>query len=215
MALLLKLCLRFLDVWTDWYMKWHRHFSVVNAVGLAIVTGTITDPSGAVVAGASITLHDVTAVGTHVVTVRSAKTNDVGQFSFSGVPSGEYVVQVSMAGFKTASRRLTLQARDRAVLSAVLQLGGADQAVQVAAAPPPMMFEMAEDRAFPMAAAAPRGAMGGAPGGQMGGVMGGVFKGVGSATSAGMGGSLNALRRKARMAAKPQRSARPVQNRIT
>ncbi len=161
--------------------------------GLANITGTITDPSGAVVAGASIALHDVTAVGTHVVTVRSAKTNDVGQFSFSGVPSGEYVVQVSMAGFKTASRRLTLQARDRAVLSAVLQLGAVTQAVQVAAAPPPMMFEMAEDRAFPMAAAAPRGAMGGAPGGQMGGVMGGVFKGVATGHGAGMGGSLNAL----------------------
>src|SRR5215469_10009663 len=56
--------------------------------------GTATDPSGAVVPGASVELKEVsTGIS------RSAVTNGSGQYSFPGVPPGTYSVKASRAGF--------------------------------------------------------------------------------------------------------------------
>ena len=86
--------------------------------GLAEIVGTVTDPTGAVVAGASIEVREISVGKT-----RTATTNAAGQFSLSGVPAGDYIVRVSTAGFKIASQGLALHARDRAVLSATLSVG--------------------------------------------------------------------------------------------
>jgi len=98
--------------------------------GLAEIVGTITDPTGAVVTGAEVEVRALSGNGK----TRAAKTNAAGQFSFSGVPAGEYVVQVSLAGFKIATRGLTLRARDRAVLSATLSIGESSEVIEVTAA---------------------------------------------------------------------------------
>ncbi len=96
--------------------------------GRAEVVGTVTDPSGAVVSGSDVQLRSV-ASGK----IRSATTDASGRFSFSGLPNGDYVVQVSQMGFKTAAQALTLGVRDRAVLSAVLSVGSVTEAVEVSA----------------------------------------------------------------------------------
>lgn len=93
---------------------------------------------------------------------RTATTNAAGQFSLSGLPAGEYVVRVSMAGFKIASQGLTLHARDRAVLSATLSIGASSQVVEVTAASPAVVHaEFGAGR-------------GGGIGGGAGGVIGGI-----------------------------------------
>jgi len=97
--------------------------------GLAEIVGTVTDPTGAVVPGTTVEVRDVTTGGT-----RTAKTNAAGEFRLSAVPAGDYTVQVSSAGFRVASRALTLQPRDRAVLSATLSVGQSTEVVEVTGA---------------------------------------------------------------------------------
>ena len=94
--------------------------------GRAEIVGTVSDPTGAVVPGAKVELRSVSSGKT-----RPATTDPSGQFDFSGLSGGDYVVQVSIAGFKTASSQLTLRARDRAVLSVALSLGRASEVVEV------------------------------------------------------------------------------------
>src|SRR5947209_14572156 len=62
------------------------------------VLGTVTDPSGAVVTGAEVTL---TSVATNQST--TAKSNSSGQFTFPSVAPGDYRLTVKAEGFQTAS----------------------------------------------------------------------------------------------------------------
>ena len=73
-------------------------FAISPAWGQAVATGTIvgtvTDNSGAVVAGATVTIVDK-ATGDS----RSTTTNDVGHFIFPNVPPAEYVIKFKKSGF--------------------------------------------------------------------------------------------------------------------
>src|SRR5437763_11505808 len=60
----------------------------------AQLSGTILDPNGAVVPGATVTLHsDTTGIA------RSAVSDGSGQYQFLLVPTGQYTVSVQAAGF--------------------------------------------------------------------------------------------------------------------
>ena len=119
--------------------------------GLAEIAGTVTDPTGATVPGATVEVREVSTGKT-----RNAKCNGAGQFDLSGVPAGKYRVHVSSPGFKIASQEFTLQARDRAVLSATLNVGAVTEAVEVTDAAP-QFFSRREHLGFarPMAMAPP------------------------------------------------------------
>jgi uncharacterized protein YfaS (alpha-2-macroglobulin family) len=123
--------------------------------GLAEIEGTVTDPTGAAVALASVEVRGVSTKET-----RRARSNASGQFSLSGMPAGDYTVQVSAPGFKLASGGFALQARDRAVLSATLAVGEATETVEVTMASPVVQTM--------------NGVVGGVPGGVAGGVMGAI-----------------------------------------
>jgi hypothetical protein len=123
--------------------------------GLAEIAGTVTDPSGAVVATARVEVREVSSGK-----VRNAITNAAGQFRLPGMPAGKYVVQVTTPGFRTASQELTLQARDRALLSATLSVGQSSTVVEVTGASPVVQTEMAM-----LAAPVPAGVAGGVIGG--------------------------------------------------
>jgi len=107
--------------------------------GLAEIVGTVIDPTGALVPGAGVEVIEDSSGKAHAAKARNAKTNAAGQFSLSGLPAGEYSVQVSSPGFNTVSRGFTLQPRDRAVLSVTLFVGAVTEAVQVTAAAPMLM----------------------------------------------------------------------------
>jgi A-macroglobulin complement component/alpha-2-macroglobulin family protein/carboxypeptidase family protein/MG2 domain-containing protein/A-macroglobulin receptor len=119
--------------------------------GLAEIVGTVTDPTGAVVAQARVELREVSSGK-----IRKAVTNAVGQFLLSGVPAGAYEVQVSTLGFKTAKQELTLLARDQIELSATLSVGQSSQVVEVTGVSPVIQTETAM-----LAAPAPAPAGGG------------------------------------------------------
>src|SRR5580693_7249534 len=65
--------------------------------GTGIVVGTVTDPSGAAVPEATVTLTD-----TSTNSARTATTNESGRFNFSNVQPGNYNLTISKAGFRVA-----------------------------------------------------------------------------------------------------------------
>jgi uncharacterized protein YfaS (alpha-2-macroglobulin family) len=146
--------------------------------GLAEIVGTVADRSGAAVPGANVELIQVSTGKT-----RHARSNAAGQFSLSGLPAGEYSIEVSSQGFRIASRQLTLQPRDRAMLSVILYVGTATQAVEVQAAP----LAPVRIRVGGRVLAVEDGVVGGVPGGMVGGVIGGALGGVGSGEGTGIG----------------------------
>jgi hypothetical protein len=81
-------------------------------VTTASLSGTVTDPSGAVIAKAAIVL-----TSTKTGATRTTITNKSGDFSFSAVASGDYTVTVTAKGFDTFSETgLHLDPQDERVL---------------------------------------------------------------------------------------------------
>ena len=99
---------------------------------LGTITGLITDPSGAVVPNAHVTLTE-TATGI----TRTTVTNPAGLYTFAAVPLGTYVVTVEQSGFRTVtSSPIVLTAMKTVMFNAKLEVGSASTKVQVTAAPP-------------------------------------------------------------------------------
>src|SRR5690349_15790587 len=65
----------------------------------ATLSGTITDPAGAVVSGAHVTAVN-TATGLKV----EARSNDAGFYVIPNLGAGEYQVDVNASGFQRAVR---------------------------------------------------------------------------------------------------------------
>src|SRR5579864_6905912 len=65
-------------------------------ISTGVVAGTITDPSGAVISGAKVTLAD-TATGIE----HTATTNNAGHYVFVDVSPGTYIVTIAKEGFAT------------------------------------------------------------------------------------------------------------------
>ncbi|MGC2298314.1 MAG: MG2 domain-containing protein, partial [Acidobacteriaceae bacterium] len=129
--------------------------------GLAEITGTVNDASGAVIPQAVVTLQQIGQGAP-----RKTTTNAEGQFSVAALPVGKYDVRVTAPGFEIAFRQVELAPRDRAVLNAILAVGAATQTVAVTGANMVEfkarngMFEMrAQAAAMPMDA--PAGVIGG------------------------------------------------------
>jgi hypothetical protein len=102
----------------------------------ARLSGTVTDPQGAAVAGASVT---VTSTGTDRQS--AAVTNDLGYYSVSALPAGNYHVEVSQKGFKKAARDFELQVAQLAVADFQLEVGAQNQTVLVEAGAPVLNTE--------------------------------------------------------------------------
>ena len=100
--------------------------------GSGTIQGTVTDPSGAIVAGATVVAVDV---ATGVQTTR--KTTDAGFFVLSPLQPGEYTVTVKADGFQTTTQEhLVVIALGTLGFNATLQLGTSSQTITVEAAPP-------------------------------------------------------------------------------
>src|SRR5579864_3452929 len=67
------------------------------------VTGLVTDSTGAVVPNATVTLRFTDTNDT-----RTVATNQVGQYRFSLLAAGNYVISAQTAGLKSGSQRFNL-----------------------------------------------------------------------------------------------------------
>ena len=96
---------------------------------LATLSGTVSDPSGAIVGGATVT---VTNQATNVT--QTTQTNLAGLYSFSNLPPGQYRTAVRNAGFKEFIKSdLVLHVGDTVSLDFRLELGAATESVSVVA----------------------------------------------------------------------------------
>ena len=99
----------------------------LKAQETADIVGTVTDASGAVIPGASITL---TNLGTSIT--QTTQTAGTGDYVFNLLQVGTYSVKVEAKGFKTfVAPNITLSAGDRARADAKLEIGDVSQTVEV------------------------------------------------------------------------------------
>ena len=95
----------------------------------ATLHGTVTDPSGAVISSAKITL---TNEGTRAATTQEAGSG--GEYVFPFVPPASYSLQIEAAGFKTLTvAGIILSAGQQARLANTLELGQVSDSVKVEA----------------------------------------------------------------------------------
>ncbi len=103
----------------------------------AAMTGTITDPAGAVVPNAK-----VVATNTATNLKYETQTNDSGLYNLVFLPVGPYSVNVELAGFKKASvGNLQLQLNQIVRLDVKLDIGETTQTVEVTGAAPILQTE--------------------------------------------------------------------------
>ena len=94
--------------------------------GAGTVHGAVTDPTGAVIPGATVRL--VNSVSGFE---RSATTDATGQFSIPNVPFHAYRLDVSAPGFASLSKAVLLRTAAEMNLNLVLQVEAASQTVTV------------------------------------------------------------------------------------
>lgn len=96
------------------------------------IRGTVTDPSDSTVPKIS-----VTAQSSALMTSRKIETDSEGNYLFDSLPPGTYQLTFTGPGFKTEIRQnVAITAGFTATLMIKLQLGAAEQTVEVSSAPP-------------------------------------------------------------------------------
>jgi hypothetical protein len=101
----------------------------VAATGAAL-SGTVTDPSGAVIPGATVVATNLAAE-----VVRSVATDNHGQFRMEGLVPGSYRIEAQARGFETELFSAEVAPAQQAVADVRLRVGSASQTVAVEASP--------------------------------------------------------------------------------
>jgi hypothetical protein len=106
----------------------------------ATLLGTLTDLSGATVAGANVTITEMnTGVG------RSTTTNDSGNYEFPTLPPGVYEVTVKHPGFRQETRRgVELVVNSTVRVDLQLQPGAASETILVTSEVPTLQTDRAD-----------------------------------------------------------------------
>jgi Carboxypeptidase regulatory-like domain len=96
------------------------------------ILGRLSDPSGAVLSGAKVTAtNEATGVN------HDASSNDTGDYVFPDLPVGTYTLTFDLKGFKKAIRRsINLDINQIITLNMALQLGAAQEVVDVTSEAP-------------------------------------------------------------------------------
>src|SRR5580658_1525421 len=96
---------------------------------LATVSGTITDPSGALVPGVSVT---IVSQGTGLK--RSIATDTAGEYRFAGLPTGLYSLRLEKTGFQSQIREgIELTSAVEVTINSQLAIGDLSQETTVSA----------------------------------------------------------------------------------
>jgi Carboxypeptidase regulatory-like domain len=97
-----------------------------TTVGTGSIVGTITDPSGAVVAGADVLIATM-ATGQQI----KVSTNLSGSFNSGALLPGDYKIQISAKGFSSLEAHVSVLLGNTATLNVSLQVGQESEIVQV------------------------------------------------------------------------------------
>lgn len=94
------------------------------------VDGTVQDASGAIVAGATVTLTDL-----NLGVTKTIKTNNAGYFRIDSIAASTYRVEITAPSFKSwVENGLALQVGEVRTIAPVLELGEVNTTVNVSAA---------------------------------------------------------------------------------
>lgn len=103
-----------------------------RAQGYGSITGTVTDPSGAVLPNVS-----VIAIASQTGLETKAVTNAAGEFTFPTLLPTQYTITVAAPGFQAYKQSgILLQANQALTVNIKLTVGSATETVNVSAAPP-------------------------------------------------------------------------------
>jgi hypothetical protein len=106
----------------------------------ATITGTVSDPSGAPIVGASVVAHD-----TERGTTWSSPTNESGVYNLIRVPIATYDLKVEAKGFQTAVHApFTLVLNQTARIDVQMKMGAVTETIDVTGAPPLLQTESTE-----------------------------------------------------------------------
>lgn len=101
----------------------------------ATISGTVTDPAGAVVPGAT-----VTATSAETGLVKTATTNDDGNYTITFLQPGTYNIAVSQAGFTTVKREnIKLEVAQTASIDIALGITADNATVDVESGETPLL----------------------------------------------------------------------------
>src|SRR5437763_2917342 len=104
--------------------------TVVRAQDTSGLSGQVTDPTGKVIAGATVILTNPATGAT-----RSTKTSDDGNYGFNQVPPGTYTLRVEAKGFKAAEQNdVQLLVATPKVINPQLEVGAVTEVVNVTGA---------------------------------------------------------------------------------
>lgn len=93
--------------------------------------GTVKDPNGAVIQGATVSLHDEAKN-----TTRSAQTSELGEYNLLSIPPGQYTLTVTAKGFsKVIAKQVTLNVGQAAQYPVTMQLATAETEITVTGEP--------------------------------------------------------------------------------
>jgi hypothetical protein len=106
----------------------------------AAIVGTVTDPSGAPIKGATVVARD-----TERGVVWTAQTNDSGSFNILRLPVGTYTAEATAAGFeKTAYPPFTLVLNQTGRLNFQMKVGKVSETVEVTGSAPVLQTQDAQ-----------------------------------------------------------------------
>lgn len=106
--------------------------SAFGQLGGGTINGTVTDPGGAIVPGASVVAENVAS---RVKTTR--QTTDAGFYVITPLPPGEYKITVSVSGFQTLiQEKVVVDALGTVTVNLTLKVGDVAETVTVEGAPP-------------------------------------------------------------------------------
>lgn len=95
------------------------------------IQGSVTDPSGAAVAHAKVTLENLS---THITA--DTTTDGEGGYRFISLAPGSYKISVEASGFSTANTTVTLETNQNLTVPMGVKVGAATQSVTVTAENP-------------------------------------------------------------------------------
>src|SRR5947199_2757580 len=101
-------------------------FATSQSLTSGDITGVVTDPSGAVISGANVSLtsHATDAKETHT-------TNAQGSYRFSLISPGLYTLSITAPNLQTTQQDVTISVGQAATVNVQLQLAASNQTIDV------------------------------------------------------------------------------------